>query len=434
MNIDKYLKIGRIGASGIHDHSLFRAIILLNWSAIIAIATTFVYSVMTLFMGKTSFLSLSLMPMLFYPTILLLNYFKRFYISRIAFVLFSNFFIVLSCYIMGGQFGFQYFFVTLVMLTLLFFSSKEIKLTVTFSLLSIFLSAFITLFPSLFKGLIQVESQAILIIQAFFSIASGLVVLFAGLALVQTIEKFQLIALKEEAEHIEKSKLKALSTLSAGVAHEINNPLSIIKMKSEQLIYRLENHKIDSVKLIEGLEKIKKHSIRISEIIVRLRSLSHERDKDPPSYHSVNELIKNGIQLCLGRINSIGIKINYDLSEDFQIYCRPFQIVELVTILLNNAIDSVSLCQEKWIKIELKKKGSTCHIKIIDSGLGVEKGLEDKIMLPFFTTKGVGEGTGLGLSVASTIVSKHKGKLYLDKQSQHTCFTVSFPAGEKKAA
>lgn len=85
---------------------------------------------------------------------------------------------------------------------------------------------------------------------------------------------------------------------------------------------------------------------------------------------------------------------------------------------------------EKWIKIHVIYVENKVHIRLLDSGNGIPKELADKIMEPFYTTKGVGKGAGLGFSIARSIVENHGGKLWIDVNSPNTCFVIEIPTAE----
>jgi signal transduction histidine kinase len=95
--------------------------------------------------------------------------------------------------------------------------------------------------------------------------------------------------------------------------------------------------------------------------------------------------------------------------------------------LLVNAIDATETLGEKWVKIDLADKGDQIELSITDSGSGIPKEVQDKMMQPFFTTKAVGSGMGLGLSISNGIIESHQGKLFLDTTSPRTRFVFLIP-------
>ncbi|MBC7540716.1 MAG: GHKL domain-containing protein [Bacteriovorax sp.] len=90
--------------------------------------------------------------------------------------------------------------------------------------------------------------------------------------------------------------------------------------------------------------------------------------------------------------------------------------------LLNNAIDAIESAEEKKIKISANIEGQFLEIRVIDSGIGIPLEIQNKILQPFFTSKEIGKGTDLGLSLSLTIIKNYKGELYLDPEHKNTCF------------
>jgi len=127
-----------------------------------------------------------------------------------------------------------------------------------------------------------------------------------------------------------------------------------------------------------------------------------------------------------------GIKLEVIGADDaVDVDCRPVEISQVLLNLLTNACDAVSDQAVRWIRVELSSSETSAFIRIFDSGPGVPVDLENKIFQPFFSTKEVGKGTGLGLSISTGIIQKHRGKFFLDTNSDHTCFVIDLPTERK---
>jgi signal transduction histidine kinase len=107
--------------------------------------------------------------------------------------------------------------------------------------------------------------------------------------------------------------------------------------------------------------------------------------------------------------------------------CSATQITQVLINLVNNAHDAIKNLKEKWIEIAVNDSDHYVEISITDSGPGIPAGIKEKIMQPFFTTKAVGQGTGLGLSLSKSIIDSHKGFLLIDDNCPHTKFTILLP-------
>jgi signal transduction histidine kinase len=109
------------------------------------------------------------------------------------------------------------------------------------------------------------------------------------------------------------------------------------------------------------------------------------------------------------------------------IECRPTEISQILLNLLNNAFDAVFSLSEKWVELQVEELPDEIRIQVTDSGSGISKGIREKLMQPFFTTKEPGKGTGLGLSISNRIALKHHGKIYLDESCKNTRFVLVLP-------
>ena len=108
--------------------------------------------------------------------------------------------------------------------------------------------------------------------------------------------------------------------------------------------------------------------------------------------------------------------------------CQQVQITQVILNLLQNAFDAVrGMDSDKWIAVDVKTGHGALTLSVIDSGPGVLPELRHRIMEPFFTTKPVGQGTGLGLSVSRSIAESHGGHLRLGERKGHTCFSLILP-------
>lgn len=98
--------------------------------------------------------------------------------------------------------------------------------------------------------------------------------------------------------------------------------------------------------------------------------------------------------------------------------------------LLNNAFDAIKDHENKWIKIYIKKEGRLVILSIADSGSTPSLEIREKMFQPFFTTKGINQGTGLGLNITKKIIEEHNGRVWIDESSPQTRFVLEFPAFE----
>lgn len=244
---------------------------------------------------------------------------------------------------------------------------------------------------------------------------------------------------EQQVQLIQAAKLSSLGEMAAGIAHEINNPLSIIAASNKVLRRNLSENPEMLSKSEKYLDNIDKTVQRMVKIIQGLRNVSRDAAKEEFDQMKLADLMNDVITLCSERFKSNGITLTIDLSDPVyqeKIHCRPVQLSQVFINLLSNAYDAVESLPERWVKIDCSKSGNKIIIKVTDSGQGIPKEIQEKIFQPFFTTKGHGKGTGLGLSLSITIIRDHHGVFSIDNRAKNTCFVVELPheAQDKKQA
>lgn len=243
----------------------------------------------------------------------------------------------------------------------------------------------------------------------------------------QDVSRLKLIE-DQKNRLLSASRMAVLGEISGGIAHEINNPLTVIQARSFQLQQMCENGNLDPVKIKSAAESISKTGDKIAKIIKSLRAFAHGQENEPVDKINVHELIQETLDFCKVRFYNHGIDVRVgEIPEHLDFECRLIQIEEALLSLFNNAHDAAMSTAEKWILIEAFDKNKDLEIHITDSGLGIPDEIADKMMLPFFSTKEIGKGMGLGLCIASEIISKHHGNLTYDRASQNTKFVIRVP-------
>jgi C4-dicarboxylate-specific signal transduction histidine kinase len=124
----------------------------------------------------------------------------------------------------------------------------------------------------------------------------------------------------------------------------------------------------------------------------------------------------------------------FPIPKGLTLPCRKTEVSQVILNLLSNAIDAVTEVQDPWIRLHVKDQAEAIEILVEDNGPGIPAEIVDKIMLPFFTTKEVGKGTGLGLTISRTIAESHHGSLHLATEMPHTTFVLTLPKLAKGGA
>lgn len=243
------------------------------------------------------------------------------------------------------------------------------------------------------------------------------------------------IVISQREKLVASAKMSSLGEMAGGIAHEINNPLTIIIGKTSLLKRRLEFGKniIDDEKITHSitdeLTNIQMTAKRIGSIIRGLRSFSRNAENDLMEKVQVSTLVDETLEFSRERFkfHSIDLKVDMDRNDLLFVNGRAAQLLQVLVNLLNNAYDAVETLSERWVELKVVHMANICKISVTDSGDGIDPEVLEKIMMPFFTTKEVGKGTGLGLSISKGIIEDHKGKLYYDPTNPHTSFVIELP-------
>lgn len=268
----------------------------------------------------------------------------------------------------------------------------------------------------------------------------------------QRLEKTLTDLKQTQKQLIQSEKMASLGELTAGIAHEIQNPLNFVNNFSEvskelleEMQEELENGDMEEVKaimddIIQNLEKINHHGKRADGIVKGM--LQHSRasgNKKEPT--NINALADEYLRLAYHGLRAKDKSFNAQLVTDFDddimmIDVIPQDLGRVILNLLTNAFYAVNEKQKSGLKnyeptvsIHTKKIKDNIEIKVTDNGNGMPNEVKEKIFQPFFTTKPTGQGTGLGLSMSYDIVTKgHNGQLKVDtKKGENTTFTILIP-------
>lgn len=224
------------------------------------------------------------------------------------------------------------------------------------------------------------------------------------------------------------AKLVALGEMAAGIAHEINNPLTIISLHTRALEQLVNEPTRDYALIGSFTKKIDVTIKRISGIVSSLRKLSTDNSRlDTHHSYNVKTLVEEALILCTEKLKGNGVTLQVSVPESLEIPCNPVDITQVLINLMNNAFYAVQDQSEKIISVSATEIDGTAMLSIMDTGAGIDPSIRSKVLDPFFTTKPYGKGTGLGLSISRSIVQVHGGELYLDETSEKTNFVVKLP-------
>ena len=257
-----------------------------------------------------------------------------------------------------------------------------------------------------------------------------------------------------QAQLIQSEKMASLGELTAGIAHEIQNPLNFVNNFSEvstelvdEMNTEIEKGNTEDAKLIaqylkQNLEKINHHGKRAGDIVKGM--LQHSRNssgvKEPTDINALaDEYLRLAYHGLRAKDNSFNVKMETDFDESIgEINVVPQDIGRVIMNLIMNAFYAVDEKKkqhaegyEPTVSVSTRKIRDKVEVNVKDNGKGILQKVLDKIFQPFFTTKPTGQGTGLGLSMSYDIVKAHGGELKVEtKEGEWTEFLILLPVTE----
>jgi two-component system, NtrC family, sensor kinase len=229
---------------------------------------------------------------------------------------------------------------------------------------------------------------------------------------------------------IQSRKLASLGTLTAGVAHELGNPLNNISMVAQTYLELLEH--LSEEDKVDYVTTILEESERIRRIVQDLLDFSRTKERDF-KISDINDVIRSFLKLVQNMLDVSGIKTELDLQDKLpSVFIDENKIREVLVNLVTNAIHAMSPGDSVFLRTNLAEEKNHIIIEIEDTGKGIPPEFLEHIFDPFFSTKGT-EGTGLGLSISYGIIKKHKGSIEVkSKVGVGTTFTIELPVHRTK--
>ena len=243
--------------------------------------------------------------------------------------------------------------------------------------------------------------------------------------------------IEAEQQVIQANKMATLGEMATGVAHELNQPLSVIQMISNLFVRKLDRGALpDKETLSDVSSKLQSNVERASKIINHMREFGRKSALEVSSVH-LNDVILKSLDFFSQQLRLRNIEVVLELEEKIpSIMADPNRLEQVFINLLTNARDAIeekalqdpSSPGDKRITIRTHSNRRYVFAEVCDSGTGIPKELTNKIFEPFFTTKTVGKGTGLGLSISYRIISEYGGTIHsVSKEGEGACFDIRFP-------
>lgn len=247
--------------------------------------------------------------------------------------------------------------------------------------------------------------------------------------------------LEAEQQLIQASKMATLGEMATGVAHELNQPLSVIKTASNFFMRKLRKKEpIRDEILMTMSEEIDSHVERATKIINHMRQFGRKTDPNLETLN-LNEVLDRAFEIFSQQLKVRGIDVDWRTDPELpSIMGNPGRLEQVVINLLINARDAIEEKSQRSeetatpqkITLATTRNAKSVTLSVCDTGIGVPEAIRGKIFEPFFTTKKVGKGTGLGLSISYGIVKECGGKIDVSANPEGgTCFHLSFPLAKE---
>ena len=225
-----------------------------------------------------------------------------------------------------------------------------------------------------------------------------------------------------------------MGEMAAGIAHEVNQPLTAVSAYTQVSLNIINTKKPDLEKLSEILYKTQQQAIRAGQIMHRMRAFVTSREKHISTVH-INTLIHNAVSLYITELQQNGIELIFELENNLPLlYVDHIQIEQVLINLIRNSTDALqdlpSTEQRNIIIQSSLVNDNAIQIKVLDNGPGLNKEQQQKILMPFYTTKP--NGMGMGLSISRSLIEAHQGTLHFSSQpGEGTTFYFTLPLSRK---
>nr|MDA8405128.1 ATP-binding protein [Desulfobacteraceae bacterium] len=235
-----------------------------------------------------------------------------------------------------------------------------------------------------------------------------------------------------EEQIIQSKKLASIGILTAGVAHELGNPLNNISMIAQNYIDLYD--KLSREDRLEFMKMIEEETERITDIVRNLLDFSKPK-KENLKKTDINSVLHKSLKLVQNMSHISNIDIQMNLQEEIPpIFMDENRILEVIVNLITNAIHATPPGGRLTIETQLKEEEKQVEIRVVDTGKGIPADILPNLFDPFFSTKGT-SGTGLGLFVSYGIVKNHGGTISVSSEvGTGTTFTITLPIHNKKYA
>lgn len=249
-------------------------------------------------------------------------------------------------------------------------------------------------------------------------------------------QEAELEAAREEliTQSMFAQRLSALAEMAGGISHELNQPLSSIRMYTETLRVHLAREAPGCDKTQQTVDKIIAQVERAANVIQHMREFASATPSASPETVALRQVVEGALDLLGSQLRSHGILLQIDVPEPLAVCGSPYRLEQVVTNLVANARDALSEHHgsDSMVSISAYQRETSVCLRIADNGPGIPQELVHRIYEPFMTTKGPDRGTGLGLAIVHGILREHNADIALiQNSSKGATFELTFPLPEE---
>jgi len=243
------------------------------------------------------------------------------------------------------------------------------------------------------------------------------------------------LARRQEEQLVHSTRLAEMGEVAAGIAHELNQPLTGIKNYAKNASYMLQQGVGNQEEIIENLRLISGQVDRASRIISQMRELARRTERQM-ALVDVNEKLRETVEFVMPQLKLSGVEVTFALADDLpQVLGDAVRLEQVFLNLLTNARQAMQDKELRRLDIRTRHESGVdlpVVIEIADTGKGFSPEVAEKLFTPFFSTKRAGHGTGLGLSISLSIMKDHQGSIEaVGPQGEGATFTVRLPVGRE---
>jgi nitrogen-specific signal transduction histidine kinase len=430
-----FKRLSDVGTSELLDRDVNKRITLCNRMSLIAFSAMAVFAALEFQLDMEVLAKLDVILSVLFLIPLYLNHRQLYQAARIIFFFISTLYIFCCSAMQGEGSGIYLAFFTIICLPWVLFTGP-LRLQWFFTFIPLCLYTWLLLTD--FRPFPQLPEYPTPPSYFIFAIFTAFFLCMCLLRFLDEIHKdynrrLELLLAKvveQQEQLVMNSKMAALGEMAAGLAHEINNPLTVIQLASNQFL-KVETAAEQQILLERGVTNIQRAVARISRIVEAFRRFADKSKAEDLSEIPINQIVDEALNLCRELIEDKGVRLHVEKDEkNSDCRCNPKSLTQVLLTLIHNSLDFVSVESSKDPSICIRTfcAADYCELEVSDNGPGIPQQIRHRIFEPFFTTKPIGSGVGLGLSLARGLIVSQHGSLEYRPSANGACFVIRLQA------